>query len=78
MAAAAGVLAVSIEKGSPAAIAGVQQGDVILALGDQPVTSVGDLLRLLTGDRIGQNIALTLLRHGARKVLTIRPGETAD
>ena len=78
VAAAAGVLVVSIEKESPAAIGGVREGDVILALGDQAITSVGDLLRLLTDDRIGQDVTLTVLRNGARKVLTIRPRETGN
>ena len=78
VAAAAGVLVVSIEKESPAAIGGVREGDVILALGDQAITSVGDLLRLLTDDRIGQDVTVTVLRNGARKVLTIRPGESRN
>jgi S1-C subfamily serine protease len=75
---AAGVLVASIQKESPAAIGGVRQGDVILALGDQAITNVGDLLRLLTDDRIGQDVTLTVLRNGARKVLTIRPRETGN
>ncbi|HTM05067.1 MAG TPA: trypsin-like peptidase domain-containing protein [Vicinamibacterales bacterium] len=76
IAAAAGVLVASIEKESPAAIGGVRQGDVILALGDQAITNVADLLRLLTDDRIGRDVTLTVLRHGTRKVLTLRPRES--
>ena len=43
-----GVLAMSIEKGSPAERAGLREGDIIIAYGDKPVSSVDDLHRLLT------------------------------
>ena len=76
VAAAAGVLVASIETGSPAAIAGLQVGDIILALADRTVTGPDDLHRVLTEERIGESVALTVLRGGARRVLAITPVES--
>ncbi len=40
-----GALIVAVIAGSPASEAGLVRGDVILAVGDQPVTSSADLAR---------------------------------
>jgi S1-C subfamily serine protease len=69
------VLVLSVEPGSPASRAGVGQGDLILALGDAPVSGVDDLHRLLTDERIGMPTVLTVLRKGARQRLTVVPAE---
>ena len=60
------MVVVSVEAGSPAATGGARQGDLILALGDEPVSGVDDLHRCLTGDRIGVPSPLTVLRAGQR------------
>jgi len=75
LAVTSGVFVVSVERGSPAAAAGVRDGDVILALAGEPVTGVDDLHRLLTDERIGAATAITMLRGGARRTLTIVPAE---
>jgi S1-C subfamily serine protease len=76
LAAAAGVLVVSIEPGSPAAVAGLREGDVILAFGGSPATGIDDLHRLLGDERIGLDTTLTVLRGGRRMSLTIVPAES--
>ena len=43
---------------------GVQIGDILLALDDQPVSDPGDVLAALGGDRIGQAIGLRVARGG--------------
>lgn len=53
-----------IEQGGPAALAGLQEGDIILAVEDQPVLGVDDLVRLLNGDRIGKPTELLVLPIG--------------
>ena len=53
-----------IEQGGPAALAGLQEGDIILAVEDQQVLGVDDLVRLLNGDRIGQPTELLVLPIG--------------
>jgi S1-C subfamily serine protease len=75
LAVSSGVLVVSVEPGSPATTAGLRDGDVILALAGETVTGIDDLHRLLTDDRIGQPVQLTILRGGARRQLTIIPAE---
>jgi S1-C subfamily serine protease len=75
LAVSSGVLVVSVEPGSPATVAGVRDGDVILAFAGETVTGIDDLHRLLTEDRIGEPVLLTILRGGARRQLTIVPAE---
>jgi S1-C subfamily serine protease len=77
IAAAAGVRVASVEPDGPAATAGIQTGDVILAFGDHLVTGIDDLHRLLTDERIGVGITITVLRGAARKQLTMTPRESA-
>ena len=75
IAVASGVLASTIEPGSPAAAAGLKEGDVILAFAGTPVSGVDDLHRLLTDDRIGLATEITVLRRGRREVFAIAPAE---
>jgi S1-C subfamily serine protease len=73
--AASGVLVASVEPGSPAALAGLEPGDVILAFGGTPTTGVDDLHRLLTDERIGVAVAVTVLHGTAPRELVITPRE---
>ena len=63
---AGGVLVTSLESDAPAAAAGVREGDLIVGFDDQIVESLDDLHRLLTEDRIGTGVTLTLLRDAVR------------
>jgi S1-C subfamily serine protease len=67
------ILVVGVEPGSPAAAAGVQDGDLIVALGEHPVANVDQLHRLLTDQLIGSDTKLTVLRRYERFELPIRP-----
>jgi len=58
----AGVLVAGIEPGSPAALAGLAEGDLLVALDGSPTPSVDALHKLLTGDRIGERAIVTFLR----------------
>ena len=70
-----GVLAISVEKESPAERAGLKDGDVIVGLGESPVRSVDDLHKLLTEARIGSRCELTLLRQNQKISLTVTAQE---
>ena len=52
------------ESGGQAAKAGVQPGDVILALNHEPVKSVSQLRHLL--DKSGKHVALLVQRNDAK------------
>src|SRR6185437_7714137 len=59
---ATGALVLAPEPGSPAAKAGLQEGDVIVALEGEPVEGVDVLHRLLSEERIGVSTRVTVLR----------------
>jgi S1-C subfamily serine protease len=71
-----GVLVTGVEPDSPAAQAGLVDGDVIVRFNDQPVRSVDDLHRVLTEERIGIPAKLLLVRAGAVRTLPIVPAES--
>ncbi len=71
-----GVLVLQVESGSPAQLGGLIEGDVLVALDDQPVSGVDDLHRLLTEDRIGRATRLVVLRQGRRLELEVAPAES--
>ena len=71
-----GVLVVSVDDLSPARQAGLTEGDVIVALGDDPVPSIDDLQRLLTESRVGVPTTATIVRRAEKLVLPLKPGES--
>jgi S1-C subfamily serine protease len=75
LAVSSGVLVVSVEPDSPAATAGIRDGDVIIAFAGQPVTGIDDLLRELTDVHIGTAEKVSILRRGQRRELVIVPAE---
>ncbi len=73
LAASSGIFVTSVEPSSPAAAAGVKDGDVIIGFADAPVAGIDDLHRQLTGDRVGVPVPLVVLRGGARRRLVVVP-----
>jgi S1-C subfamily serine protease len=67
----AGLLVVSVEPGSAADLGGLLLGDTILRFAGSQVRRVDDLLLALTGDRIGQEIAIQILRGGEVKQVSV-------
>ncbi|HTW84335.1 MAG TPA: trypsin-like peptidase domain-containing protein [Candidatus Sulfotelmatobacter sp.] len=70
-----GVLVHGVEDHSPAARAGVEEGDVLIALGDEEITSVDGLHKLLTDRHVDAPTKVTLLRRNERVTRTIIPAE---
>lgn len=73
---AAGVRVESVEPRAPATRAGLQAGDVIVALKGQPVNGIDDLHRLLTADLIGVPVEVVLLRGAQLLKRSIEPSES--
>jgi Do/DeqQ family serine protease len=67
-----GAVVSQVEAGSAAKRAGLQAGDVILAVDGQPVRGASDLRNRIGLMPIGRNIDLTILREGAQRTLSVR------
>jgi S1-C subfamily serine protease len=70
-----GVVVVGVQSGSPAQRAGLQEGDVIVALGGEPIAGVDDLHRLLTDAKVEVRSNITIVRRTERLDLSIVPQE---
>lgn len=70
-----GVMLLSVEDDGPAAAAGLVQGDIVVALDGRPVRHIDGLQALLTGDRVGQRVPVSVVRGGAVTELQIVIGE---
>ncbi|HEY1188424.1 MAG TPA: M6 family metalloprotease domain-containing protein [Gemmata sp.] len=57
---------------SPAESAGLKEGDVVTALGDEKVLSAGALREALRGKFAGDSVSLTVTRGGTAHVLTAK------
>ena len=68
-----GVRAMQVEKDSPARRAGLQEGDLIAGLGEEPISGVDDLHRLLIGHEAVRDTVLKVIRRTERLELPIRP-----
>lgn len=75
LAISSGVFVTSIEPKSPAAAAGLRDGDVIVGVESDAVTAVDDLHRQLDESRIGVATAIVILRGGAKRGVSAVPAE---
>ena len=72
-----GVLVLNVEPNSPADLAGLRMGDVIVAFKSQPVAGMDDLQKRLIATEIGVTSPLTYVRHTEKIETTITPIELA-
>jgi S1-C subfamily serine protease len=70
------VQAISVSPGSPAERAGVREGDLMFQFDGQPVATIDALHKLLTGERIGAESTLTVIRGTERIELRVTPAES--
>ncbi len=63
-----GVVAGEVAAGTAAEAAGLRPGDVLIAIDDQPVEVVRDVLGALHGERRGTRLTYTVMRLGAQEV----------
>jgi S1-C subfamily serine protease len=72
------VRVIEVSRDTPAARAGVESGDLVVRLDENPCESLDDLHRLLTEERIGAAVQLSILRGNRRVELDIVPVEMKD
>ena len=70
------LMVVHVETGSPAHAAGLEEGDIMVAFGPEPIRGVDDLHRLLSETVIGVSVEVTLLRRGNKRALAVIPAES--
>jgi serine protease Do len=66
----------SVEKGSPAARAGLDKGDIIVAFGEVAITGVDDLHRVLGEEQINVAVDVAVIRAGRRRTIAVTPVES--
>jgi serine protease Do len=70
-----GVEVVSVNPGTPADRAGMELGDVIIALNGQPVNTVSELQARVARFQPGDRVAVDFIRYGDHRRATVQLGE---
>jgi S1-C subfamily serine protease len=68
-------LVISVENNSPAAKAGLREGEIVVAFNGCSVTGVDDLHKLLTEERIGEPTTLTVIKRADKREVSVVPAE---
>lgn len=76
--AGSGLLVVMVEPGGPAGKGGVIIGDIIVALGDKPLTDAVDLQAILDPEQVGKTVRLRILRGGQSRDLSVTVAERPE
>jgi serine protease Do len=70
-----GELIRGVTPGGPAARAGIQQGDVVVAVNGQAVSPDQTLAYLVSQQPVGSRVPITVVRNGERRTVTVTVGE---
>ncbi len=70
-----GALVTSVSPDSPAAAAGLRQGDVITGFAGKPLEQMRELPRMVASTEIGRDVPLTLFRAGKPQTVQVTVGE---
>jgi serine protease Do len=70
-----GVLIVEVLSETPAAQAGIRNGDLIVAVKGRPIVETRALQRQVGASPIGEELTLTLFRNGRRQAVKARVGQ---
>jgi serine protease Do len=72
---ATGALLSEVEPNSPAATAGLERGDVVVAMDGRPVTDPTELRNRIAMTAPGTVVQLKVLRNGAERTFSVKLGE---
>jgi serine protease Do len=73
-----GALVSSVAPDSPAAKAGIQEGDVILKFDGKEVSSMRGLPRIVAQTQIGKEVDVEIMRKGQRRTVRVAVGRLAE
>ena len=73
-----GIEILTVVAGSPADRGGLRPEDLLLGVDGTGVSNVGDLQRLMTGDRIGRPVEVDVFRRGKVQTVRVVPVELPD
>jgi S1-C subfamily serine protease len=73
-----GIEILTVVAGSPADRGGLRPEDLLLGVDGSGVTNVGDLQRLMTGERIGRQVGVEVFRRGKVQTVSVVPVELPD
>lgn len=66
-----GVIVRSMVKDGPAAKAGIEVNDVIVAVGGQPIDSASDISKRMSAHKPGESVSLDIVHKGERKQVSV-------
>ena len=70
-----GVVVASVEDGSSAENAGLKPGDIIVEVNNRKISNSSDLRNMIGLLRVGQNVALDIIRNGKKQLLVVEVTE---
>jgi serine protease Do len=73
-----GCVVARIEKNSPAAVAGMQVGDILTSLNNEAISENTNLEVTLNGLPVGKVIPVQIIRHGVSMKLSVMVGARSD
>jgi len=73
-----GVVVRGVEPGAPAQMSELVPGDVITKVDGKPVELASDLQREILTKKIGQSVALDIVRQGKPLLISVKTGERPD
>ena len=73
-----GALISDVVEGDPAEKAGLRAGDVITEISGKPVNNTHELLLMIAGFRVGENIKVKVIRDGEEKIFLITIAERTE
>lgn len=70
-----GLLVIAVEPGSPADTGGLVLGDTVVGMDGYSITTLDELMALLTGDRVGKRVVVNVIRGGEQREVNVVIGE---